>query len=195
MSSKLLVNWHEGRLEVEGSEELIREIYTDFKQLTALKKRLPGEGSSTIADREEGAKIDDSTADKKKNGSARTQKTKLTKPTVISDLNLWPSDKQSLKDFMGQYAKHNAGEHSLLIIYYLKEMLQIETVTANHVYTCMHELDDKLPTDTRKFLNTHMIRYKWIEPSGSDNYVITVRGLNQIRLGMKKTDTSIDQAK
>jgi hypothetical protein len=184
MNCKLTINLNTGHLEVEGSEELVREIYHDFKVMiekSPIKKAENG-GTRNIEENEE--PLDENTTSVSKSKKAKPVKTKSTanpKTSVdmkfLTDLNLRPKGKESLKDFAAKYQIKTSEELSLLIIYYLKETLQ-ETVTLAHIFTCLKELGKKIPTHLKQVLTNNKNTKHWIDLSDWNDIKYSVAGMN-----------------
>lgn len=96
---------------------------------------------------------------------------------VLTDLNLRPKGKISLKDFAAKYVIKSGEELSLLIIYYLKEELK-ETVTANHIYSCYKELGIKIPQYFKQTLSNQKNRKNWIDVEDWNDIKYTTPGMN-----------------
>ena len=184
MNCKLTINLNTGHLEVEGSEDLVKEIYHDFKVMIEKfpsKKTDNGDtkdfdGNEEIHDEGLG-----STTKPKKSKSTKPKST--TSPKVnaemkfLTDLNLRPKGKESLKDFAAKYQIKTSEELSLLIVYYLKETLQ-ETVTLAHIFTCLKELGKKIPTHLKQVLTNNKNTKHWIDLSDWNDIKYSVAGMN-----------------
>lgn len=68
-----------------------------------------------------------------------------TMPQIIKDLNLRPTDKQTLQNFYN--AKNPSGniQSTAVMVYYLETILECTGITANHIFTCYRELGIKIP--------------------------------------------------
>lgn len=104
---------------------------------------------------------------------------------VLTDLNLRPKDKISLKDFAENYSIKSGEELSLLVIYYLKEKLN-ETVTLNHIYSCYKELGKKIPQYFKQTLTNQKNNRNWIDVDDWNNIKFTIPGMNQMEHELKK---------
>jgi hypothetical protein len=148
MNSKLTINLNTGHLEVEGSEELVREFYHDFKILLEKVPVKPNENNDSNDSSNDGTGEDTEVPSTKSRKSKSTKSKTSGSPKAssdmifLNDLNLRPKGKESLKDFAAKYQIKTSEELSLLIVYYLKEELK-ETVTLAHIFTCLKELGKK----------------------------------------------------
>jgi hypothetical protein len=183
MNCKLSINLNTGHLEVEGSEELVKEIYRDFRSMME-KVSPPNQDKEDLS----GSYTEESIEGEIKQPS-KPKKTKSVKPKsatspksvaemkFLTDLNLRPKGKESLKDFAAKYQIKTSEELSLLIIYYLKEVLA-ETVTLAHIFTCLKELGKKIPTHLKQVLTNNKNTKHWIDLSDWNDIKYTVSGMN-----------------
>lgn len=104
---------------------------------------------------------------------------------VITDLNLRPKGKASLKEFAAKYVIKSGEELSLLIVYYLKEELK-ETVTANHIYSCYKELGNKIPQYFKQTLSNQKNRKNWIDVDDWNDIKYTTPGMNYMEHDITK---------
>lgn len=106
-------------------------------------------------------------------------------PQLVKDLDLSPSGKESLKQFM---ERHIYGKSSpkinLLFVYYLKLVLEIETITQDHVYTCYRNTGIKVPNNLYTCLVDTIRKKGWIE--NASNLNVTTLGLNEVEHKMRK---------
>jgi hypothetical protein len=185
MSSKLTINLNTGHLEVEGSEELVREVYHDFKLLIEKSpKKTFDSFDQNISDEEYVSDENISQPSKPKKQKPVKAKTSPSPKSTsemkfLTDLNLRPKGKESLKDFAAKFQIKTSEELSLLIIYYLKETLQ-ETVTIAHIYTCLKELGKKIPTHLKQVLTNNKNTKHWIDLSDWNDIKFSVSGMNYI---------------
>lgn len=115
-----------------------------------------------------------------------TYKTKVSNSLkVLTNLNLRPKGKTSLKDFAAKYVTKSGEELSLLIVYYLKEELK-ETVTVNHIYSCYKELGHKIPQFFKKALANHKNRKNWIDVVDWNDIKYTTPGMNYMEHDITK---------
>jgi hypothetical protein len=104
---------------------------------------------------------------------------------VLIDLNLRPKDRMSLKDFAEKYSIKSGEELTLMIVYYLKEILN-ETVTLNHIYSCYKELGKKIPQYFKQTLTNQKNKKNWINVDDWNNIKFTIPGMNQMEHELKK---------
>ena len=108
------------------------------------------------------------------------QKTKSTGYNIITDLNLNPRGNSSLRDFYNQFEARNNFDNNILCLYYLKEILKIDNVTVDHVFTCYRDLNLKIPNLRQSLWDTKN-RKGWIDTSDTNDLRITVHGDNYVR--------------
>ncbi|MBW8323931.1 MAG: hypothetical protein K0M50_04120 [Prolixibacteraceae bacterium] len=123
---------------------------------------------------------------KKSAGGGEATKTRVSNSLkVLTDLNLRPKDKISLKDFAAKYPFKSGDELSLLIVYYLKEELK-ETVTLNHIYSCMKDLGTKIPQHFKQTLTNQKNNKNWIDVDDWNDIKYTIPGMNHIEQDIMK---------
>jgi hypothetical protein len=184
MNCKLTINLNTGHLEVEGSEELVREIYHDFKILLEKVPVKANENNDSDDSNHDGTVVENvevPTTKSKKSKSTRAKTSSSPKASsdmvFLNDLNLRPKGKESLKDFAAKYQIKTSEELSLLIVYYLKEELK-EAVTLAHIFTCLKELGKKIPTHLKQVLSNNKNNKHWIDLNDWNDIKYTVAGMN-----------------
>ncbi len=80
-----------------------------------------------------------------KKSSSSKKSSSQAQPQLVKDLNLRPSDKKTLNDFFEEKKPKGNIQNSAVMIYYLKQVLQLDEVTPDHVFTCYRELGLKIP--------------------------------------------------
>ena len=185
MDSKLSINLTTGQLEVEGSEALVKEIYKDFKEMISkgvpISPFVPTPASSQVEN--PSGKEGSGSPKVKASGNPKTKPSKELK--VLTDLNLRPEGKVSLKDYAARYTMKTAGELILVIVYYLKEELK-ETVTLNHIYSCYIELNKKIPQHFKQVLTNCKNNKNWIDVDNWNDIKFTIQGMNHMKHDIKK---------
>jgi hypothetical protein len=100
----------------------------------------------------------------KKRSVSSEGKSKQKPQRIISDLDLRPNNKKSFIDFINEKKPNNMKEKLTLSVYYLKNILEIDSVNINHIYTCFKGTKDWL-------LPTNLINM--IQQTGSAGLLIT----------------------
>lgn len=133
---------------MEGSERFVKEIYKEFKE------RLEGPGKPR---KRRGSKKNSPT-------TTNTGKTPTGyKPKLVQDLNLKPQGKTSLQDFFRSFKKLSRNEKFLVYVIYLKDHLGLTKITADHIYTCMREVHDKVPATLKQIISNAKTKTGWFE--------------------------------
>ncbi|MGC4100786.1 hypothetical protein [Ferruginibacter sp.] len=104
----------------------------------------------------------------------------------LSNINFYPDGKDSLENFYKKFKVNNDNENNLLFVYYMQEILKTTPLTANHLYTCYHELNIRIPEDLATSIQNTKRRKGWIESIGKGNISITDAGTNKIKFWDKK---------
>jgi hypothetical protein len=140
MSTRLHINLSNGTLDVEGSEDFVKQIYEEFKE------KLDGKAGSSPAK--------NSIASKKNPGPKKGKGEASSAPQVkkVEDLDLRPNGKPSLRDYFKKFGKTTRNEKFLIYASYLEDQLGLEEVTPDHIFTCMLEVGDKPPKSLKQGL-------------------------------------------
>lgn len=98
-------------------------------------------------------------------------------PSRVAELNLRPSGKQSFKAFAKEKAPGSSDEKNALAVYYLRNVVGIDAVTVDHVFTCYGEADDwQLPSDLRNRISVTASRKGWIDTRDMSHLALTPSG-------------------
>lgn len=104
------------------------------------------------------------------------------------DLDLMPEGKESLNDFARKYSlEANAGK-ILLCVYYMKEVLGIEKVSFDAIYTCMDSLESTVPPTIYQIIVNVKNRNGWIKYDSTEDVTYTISGKNHLNSNMAKID-------
>lgn len=111
-----------------------------------------------------------------------TKKNSKGKKTLkrLNNIDFEPQGKESLKNYFSKYTPSSDNERTLLFVNYMQNILEIEQITYDHIYTCYDLLglrvSENLPQTVRNSANVK----GWIETKGG-LATITIKGKNQIR--------------
>ncbi|MFL6513943.1 MAG: hypothetical protein ACJ8M1_02860 [Chthoniobacterales bacterium] len=179
MEAKLKVNVGDHHLEIEGSEAFVQQAYSEFKELVS-KASSPASPSHQQVP--PGRIISGGT-----NKSPKAAKAgKSSKGFSRIDIDLRPSGKTSLKDYVSQFETPSKDELYLLSVGYLTDQIGVKNVTASHIYTCLDELNERIPTHLKQVLRNIKNKKGWIDTSDSDDLTITIKGKNHLKHDMPK---------
>ena len=106
--------------------------------------------------------------------------------SIIGSLNLNPSEKESLKFFIGQHKASNGFQYNLLFVYYLQKIICESNINSNHIYTCYKNVGVKVPNNLYQNLVDTKNKKEWIDTSDMNNITITISGENYVEQDMKK---------
>jgi hypothetical protein len=97
---------------------------------------------------------------------------------------------ERLKDFYAKFEPKTNMERNLIFVYYLKQKLELETVTTDHVFTCYRDISGiKAPEALRQSLIDTASRRGWLDTEDSDDIQITIPGVNYLEHDMAKKTT------
>jgi hypothetical protein len=186
MTTKLRIDLSSGILDVEGSEELVREIYLDFKDKinTLASSTAQSEPQNTQAATKKQKKPKPS--NEKSTVAGKSKKQAQSKPVFDSSLDL-----TKLEQFFDEKKPSNHSEKILVFAAFLRDELSLEPCTVDQVYTCYETLKSKtkIPEAFRQaFINaknkTHFIDYD----GKTGEISITFPGNNHLNHTMGKVD-------
>jgi hypothetical protein len=194
MTTKLKIDLSHGILEVEGSETFVRAIYKDFK--TQFVQGEPAEEETETTTRRRRSR-----KPRPKAGPQRAEPvlpaapaaepaaavepvtaikvpTPVTPPyTRIKDLDLSATTEHpSLGEFMDSKLPITNEERNLVFMYYLQYLLNVETITMDHVYTCYREVRIRAPLNLEHSLRTTANQKNWITASDADQFAVMPEG-------------------
>lgn len=152
----------------EDGKHQANEIITRTHS-TPLKQKKPQKSKSTSTDKSKS---------QKKSTSQKFQ--------VLKDLNLRPSDKTHLTDYVQEFELKSNGDKIIVIVNYLKEVLKVEKVTIDHLYTAFFVLKYKIPTSFYQVVINTQSRSQWLDFEKVDDINLSTQGLNRVRLDISK---------
>ena len=190
-TAKLVFDLREGRLEVEGDQSFVQQIYTDFKAelaKSASEKRVPDFAEQKGAETARQPKKARSSARKIKatssNGEDSSPNVSTYKPSLDKTLDL-----AKLRTFIEPYQPKNAAEKILLYAQFLKEELSIEPCSVDAIYSCFSHLKEKVPTAFGQVLiNTRGDAYGYIDFTNTKDITVSTRGMNHYNFDIAKKD-------
>jgi hypothetical protein len=176
MSARIKVDLTAGVLEVEGSEEFVQTVYSDFKTRVTIGTIAAGAISpkatpiSTTSSRS-----------RKRSGEQREAY------QIVKDLNLVPKGKQSLRDFISQFQPASNMEWNAVFVYYLESVVEIRPITPAHVFTCYRDAKLPIPKALPQSLIDTSSRKGWLNTSTIDDIRLTVGGTNFVEHELAKS--------
>jgi len=105
--------------------------------------------------------------------------------TLDRQLNLRPENKESLKDFATAYQTDSAPKRILVIVFYLKEILKMDSVGPNHIYTGFDELDLRVPKSLYQLISAAKNKNGWLDFETMDDIGLSIQGRNAIKYDLK----------
>lgn len=118
---------------------------------------------------------------KKAKSSSKNQPT----PTIIKELNLVPSEKQSFKAFVEEKQPKSNQEKCTVAVYYLRHELELESVSPNHIFTCYKNVGWRV-TDIYNIVRLTASRKGWLDTSNSNDIKTTPHGENLVEFDLPK---------
>ncbi|MGQ1310263.1 hypothetical protein ACT4WM_01390 [Acinetobacter baumannii] len=195
--SRLKIDFNQGLLEVDGSENLILEVYKDFKEALTLKNKstilnlLDGSSDNNQIEIKEIStdKIINETnvknkkqIDSKEKSVNKTKKSAEVSGQLVRDLNLMQEGgKEGLRDFYRKYIAKTNFEKSLIFAYYLQHVKEIDNININHIFTCYRHIPDiKVPNNLKQNLFDIAYRKGWLDTSNIESIKVSISGMNHL---------------
>ncbi|MDT0651560.1 hypothetical protein [Autumnicola edwardsiae] len=123
-------------------------------------------------------------AEKKRNKKSTSKKADSLE--VIDDLNLRPQGEESIFDFFQKYEVKSLADKIILTITYLQDVLQIEKISINHIYTALYILKERIPASFKQVVINVKNRKKFIKYDTLDDIQLTTIGSNRVRIDITK---------
>ena len=201
MTTKLKIDLSQGLLEVEGSEAFVRTIYSDFKtHFAGIDEDEGGTGSTSQKTRRtrktkasKGKTTTSSKASSPQQTISEKQSIEAEIPTklaplsptytYLNDLELGATkDHPSLIEFMDAKFPITNEERNIVFIYFLQNMLNLDSVTPNHIYTCYRAVKFRAPLNIENTLT----RRDWIEVDKDGGLTLTAVGKTYVEKQLPK---------
>lgn len=116
--------------------------------------------------------------------SANIRSSKSSQPSILKSLDLSPSGKPSLREFVKGYRiRKSSSQYNLLFVYYLTVVLELTNVSQNHVFTCYRDLGVKVPNDIYHSLSDAISKNHWM--NNISDLKLTAEGINKVEQEMK----------
>ncbi len=101
----------------------------------------------------------------------------------IKDLNLRPEDNKSLRDFFSEKKPSSQQDELVVVLYYLHRILEIDNITANHVYTGLKDLSEfgvRVPKDILQVMRNASNRRGFVDSSNHEELKMATPGDNYV---------------
>lgn len=189
MNTKLRIDVSSGLLEVEGSEDFVKSIYEDFKD-NLKTSPAPNPDSGHEVEQEEPAVKRKVKTKKPSAANSTPGKVKAKKaPGFVKDLDLSGGpDEPSLKEFFARYDHKTNYERNLIFIYYLKQVINVDKVTLDHIFTCYRNVSQKIPKALEQSMRDTAKDRGWVDIDDLDDIGVPVAGINHLEHDMKKAE-------
>lgn len=120
---------------------------------------------------------------KKTSGSKKSRTKSI--PRLIKELNLVPKGKQSGKEFAEEKNPGNVRAKCVVCAYYLREVISVQEISVDHVYTFFKAAGWPIPSDLVNTLQ-QAGSAGWLDTSDQKNILITPMGENLIEHELPK---------
>lgn len=193
MTTKLKIDLSQGLLEVEGSEVFVRTIYNDFKtHFAGIESPAEGAKRTRRSRRTPTAPPKTPTMDRAGDEEVVTPPPPRAAPpmptyTIIKDLDLGAADDHpSLVEFMDSKFPITNEERNIVFLYYLQHMLNLKSITLDHVYTCYREARIRAPLNLENSLRMTAEHHGWIKTAKTGKMTLTSDGKQYVEKQLPK---------
>jgi hypothetical protein len=127
-----------------------------------------------------------------KNQTTKKSSLKRAKSTTLSidkNLNLKPSGKQSINEFIDEKAPSSLKEKVTACVYYLQHKLGRKDINYSHVFTCFKHLNWRLPSNLPNMMQQAGTQ-GWLDTSNNADIKVTPHGENLIEHDLPKKKDS-----
>ena len=186
MHAKLHIDLSLGVVDVEGDLDLVREVYTDFKDkllneqnfLSNLKPERKAEASAVTLQKPKRKR----TISKKSSTEENKSGINADSPKMDKDL-----DTSGLSAFYGRYEPKNNAEKILIFLKFLTDHLEIEPPNTDQVYTCYDAVNERVPkVFAQAFRDASGRKFGYIDYNSPTDLLITTKGNNHFKFDLKK---------
>lgn len=188
MHTKLHIDLSQGVVDVEGDLELVREIYSDFKdnllKINKLSMPTMDEGKPDSKPKTSSKPKRRRTVRKKGATEENGSRISADKPKMDKDL-----DTSGLREFYDQFEAKNNPERILVFLKFLTDHLKIDLPNTDQVYTCYDAANERVPkVFSQAFRDAGGRNFGFIHYNSPTDLVITTKGNNYFKLDLKRKD-------
>lgn len=196
--SELQIKITVGDLDIflQGEGDLVYKVFSDIRQngIGELNNSSNSKGvsNSTVTDVQNNSARNEEEAQSATEANVALAKSKKrvvqSSGQLLKDLDLSGrnSDGKSLKDFIAGKNVTSNVQKTTAFVYYLENILNIEEITIDHIFTCYKSMGFRMPNNLQQNLSdTSSSRYGYISRKGS-KYTMTVVGTNYIEFDLNK---------
>ena len=180
-------------INLQGEGDLVYKIFKELREegLGSLQK---GQAHSTLPkgnsanDANDESEHSETAASPEKKPRSR-KKNNAKQPQLVKDLDLSGNGaEKSFKDFIDEKRPKSNIEKTTVYIYYLQNILKIDGITMDHVFTCYKNSGGKLPINLQANLtDTSSSKYGYIETVGG-KYKMSIAGINFVEHDLPKKE-------
>lgn len=119
----------------------------------------------------------------------KTKTTSNTKGNIFKldrNLNLRPEGKESLIDFADKFKMDSTSARILVIVYYLREILKLDNISLNYIYTGFDKLNIRVPKSLYQLISDTKNKSGWLEFETMENIGLSIQGRNAIKYDLNK---------
>ncbi|HVD97008.1 MAG TPA: hypothetical protein VNB90_02315 [Cytophagaceae bacterium] len=177
-------------LDDETKNRVLNWLITKFNLKMELSTKIADSNNTYNVNKLNQPAIADSKSNSKANkkGKPKEQKSKGKgiNYKFLADLNFKPKGKESLEEFITKNRFESNPEKILGIIYYCKEILKIDQVNMDHIFTGLKEIKTPIPTSFYQVVVNIKNRNHWIVFDKTDDISLSIQGSNYLEYDLPK---------
>lgn len=115
--------------------------------------------------------------------SSEKQKSSL---SIVKNLNLSPKDKNPFQEFIDQKQPNSDQEKCTVVVYHMQHNLELENISANHIFTCYKIAKWRVPADLNNTFKVVASQKGWLDTSDGNSIKTTTHGDNLVEHDLLK---------
>ena len=178
--AKLKIDLQTGVIEIEGEEKFVQDVYGTLKEnFTQFQLGANKSNHSSVIDVEVGGQ--NSLDEKNKKPRSHSVTRKKESYQIVKNLDLsGKAGGVSLKQFYADKSPTTGQENNLVFVYYLQKVLNLNGISADHVYTCYKDVGAKPPTALKQSLLDTASKKGWLDTSNPSDITVPISGENYV---------------
>ena len=175
-------SFHSPEVQQKAFNVLVQAAIGDLPEDSLISEKVPSPSKATKGSgKEVPTKQPKSSSNGKKGAVSKSNKKgKVLAIPVDSSLDIEPEGKKSLPDFASEKKPSSMQDQSMVIVYWLKDVLGLENVGLSQIHTCYKKMGWKDPKNPGNQLQVISTKKKWLDTSDMENIQLTHTGSQHI---------------
>ena len=188
MNTKLHIDLSRGVIDVKGDSELVREIYSDFKEQllsftsTTLSPEQNAQNAAEINSSNKTKPTRRSNAKRKKRANDQEVQAGIQADSPKLDKNI---DTSGLVEYFTKFEPKNHSEKILIFLKYLIEELEIDVPNTDQIFTCYEKTNVRIPKVFSQAFRGASNKFGFIDYKSPVDIRLTTAGINHFKHDIK----------